>query len=226
MQLEKWYDRWKYEQIVLPSQNERIIGLGVRSYPEYHLGWMHTYADPATNIDYRLWMYVALLDLREDIPKLIDVAERGDAIARSRAITSLNMLAPREHRVVKILSAWYYAKDYTDTIDVSKTVLYRDSDFRFVQRAVNLALMQSDVHDYNSNTMGEAVQVMQGRSESGEDLEPPNWQLKSMFPRNKSSKTGEIDTLPKTQDNKRGIKPQINMPKPSKRIKLPKPKTK
>lgn len=210
----KWYDDWTYEEVVLPYDRKT-------SQASKSLGYMHLYVDPYSGFKHRLWMYVGKLAIAEDIEKLLDVARRGDGIARGRAMTVLAHLVPDNHDFLRIMHAWYTAKDYGDTIDVSDVVIYDDFNFgmakRFAKSAYNIVYYPKPVSDVSS----EVVEVAQ---------ESTGKKRKSVKkPSRKSSPKDALAQMPKASNSKkRGKRPEIKLPKPShpKKLKLPKPKAK
>lgn len=130
-----WYDDWTYEEVILPAGRNRT-----HSWGESSLGYMHLYVDPVTQIKHRLWMYTGKLAIQNDVEKLLDVAERGDGLARGRALVALADIAPDNAGYLHILYAWVAAQDYSDTIEVSKSVLYSKDDFKVAKRLAHLAV--------------------------------------------------------------------------------------
>lgn len=155
-----WYDNWRYENVSIPASYVN------RAYHDKRdLGAMHIYYDPASSgiddtylnksngFDMKLWMYAGVLWRQNDISKLLDIARRGDALARGRALILLaNLFENTEHanEYKRILSGWLTAYDYTDTVDVSEVVIWKESEFQYVKMCAMQA--RRIIQDVQHNT--------------------------------------------------------------------------
>lgn len=135
-----WYDEWVYDDVTLAQQ---FMDRGYTA-PAINIGQMHIYNDPDTFQSYRLWMYVGLLFREGNVTRLLDVARRGDPLARGKALVALAHLAPENQDYLDIVTAWANADDYSCTVDVSDSVLYADGDFATVK---SFALISMNLHD-------------------------------------------------------------------------------
>lgn len=217
----QWYEDWVWEEVFIPEETY-YEGKRRKYRPAESLGYMHTYTD-IFGVKHRLWMYVGVLLVNNDVEKLLDVARRGDALARGRALCALADVGKEETGFLRILNVWLNAGEYGDTIDVSDMVLWDEKSFQVVKQFAGIAL----------NILYPRPLVSEEISENEVPAGKPNKpkEKPDAKPMLKKPKKPSSPAIPKPlASTESKIKPAPKLPVPSKKkpqkkaLKIPKPK--
>lgn len=121
-----WYDNWWWDRI-----NRQFIV----SFYDY---------ESKMDVSEPLWVTSNRLRVYEQADKLLDIVQRGDAIARQKSVTHLlqmfyDLTRDMQIQFVNIITSWIHAKHFTDVIQVSPTLITDSMEFNSVKIAMNNA---------------------------------------------------------------------------------------
>lgn len=205
-----WHETWTYEEVIIPANGKAI--------PEESLGFMHMCEDQHGQ-KHRLWMYVAHLQELGDYDALIEVAKRGDGLARGRALLALANIAPENAEFLRILYAWFTAETYADTIGVSESICADSHNFKITKLLATSAYNQLRYPTGSplttpspENTPAESLTDKQANELAKDSADQPAKKLTIPKPKNSTSDKPKNSKIPLPKRKQSLRKPVIKTP--------------